>query len=233
MVRGRQWGLLVISAAIAAVPGAASAKKPKRSGARYTIEYSGTYADHAADNNAAHIDDINMKWDEILRATVSRTGKVSAKPMVLTLSGTATTQNNVQGTLNTYTCELRPGSVPVRRGGFINLVPTGSGSSLAQFGRFHAWASIPLTVPNGEVGYSSGPPLCQRDDLRPFLAVTASALLPSQWDKVALAEVRGKWRKTIAKAEKASFVLDAPDGTAQDDVNVAAELKVSTSGALP
>ena len=72
----------------------------------------------------------------------------------------------------------------------------------------------PLTVPNGEVGYSSGPLLCQRDDLRPFLAVAASALPPSQWDNVALAEVKGKWRKSIAKAEEASFVLDAPDGTA-------------------
>src|SRR5215831_20240596 len=106
-----------------------------------------------------------MSWDEVLTGTISRSGTISAKPMKLTLSGNVTNDNNTQGNPTHDVCTLTPGSVPVLRGGFINLQRKGSGG-------FQAWASIPQTLGNGVIGYAPGSSqLCMRGDLSPFSGV--------------------------------------------------------------
>ena len=204
--------------------------KPKGSTIRYTIEYSGNYSDHAADAGDVHVDDLNLNWDEVLTATVSRTGAVRSKPMRLSLNGSVTVQNNTEGGSSSGQCILRPGSVPVVRGGYINLNPTAisTSSALRRYRTFEAWASIPETVSNGVVGDAPGSnSLCAgRTDLRPF----GPALPPPSWDAVSLADVKGRWGVAINKPETASFTTTL--GGSTDTVSVAARLRVTTSGTL-
>jgi hypothetical protein len=201
--------------------------KPKSgTGLAFRIEYSGHYTDNAADSGNVHVNDVNMNWDEVLEGKVSRGGAVSAKPMKLTLSGTVTVQNNIEGAASSGQCSLTPGSTPVGRGGFINLIPRGRGSLLRQYSSFQAWASIPLTRTNGVIGYAPGSSsLCTRDDLRPF-----SGVPPDSFNAVSLALVNGRWRTPINKAENDSFTI--PGGW-NETVSVSARLRVTTSGALP
>ncbi len=204
--------------------------KPKATGPlRFSIEYAGSYIDEAADQGNFHVFDLNMKWDEVLSGTVTRGARVKAKPMKLTLSGTATTQNNVNGSSDTATCFLRPGSIPTRAGGYIDITagsPPAGGSLVKGFRTFKAWASIPLTQANGQIGYAPGSSsLCARGDLRPLDAQSTS--LPPQWDQVALAEVKGKWRTPLTRTRKASFTLTSGF---TDTVQVSATITVITSG---
>ncbi len=155
--------------------------------------------------------------------------------MRLTLSGTALVENNPPGGSSQFQCTLGPGRIPVKPGGFIDLVPTarpGPSSTLTEFETLKAWASIPLSAASGIVGYKSGPPACQSTDLSPFLSRSAGAPLPNAWNNVALAQVNGRWRTPISKSEGADFTLTGDQG-ARDVVSVRARLRVDTSGALP
>jgi hypothetical protein len=217
--------------------------KPKPGGRSlgYRIEYSGTYTDDFQDNPApgelgpAHLQHVDITWDEVLSEHISSTGHVSSTPMGLTVSGTTRVENNPPGGSSQFQCILGPGRTPVAPGGFIDLVPTahpGPSSTLTEFEMFKAWASIPLSAANGIVGYKSGPPACQSSDLSPFLSRNAGAPLPGAWDNVALAQVAGTWRTPISRAERANFTLTADQGS-RDVVSVRARLRVDTSGALP
>jgi len=209
------------------------APKPGK-GLAFSIEYAGTYIDHAADQSGAHVNDLALKWDEVLQGRVSRTGLLTFSPLKLTASGSLTTQNNVNGSSRTDQCIIGPGSVPIQHGGFINLQPQGAGSGLARFRTFQAWASIPLNVANGELAFSLGASgFCQRDDLRPFVAATASVPLPQAWQDVALAQVRGSWLKRIGQPETANFSVQSADGQIADTVSVSAQLSVATNGKIP
>jgi hypothetical protein len=202
-------------------PKAKPKPKPKPKGGRptFTVEYSGVYDDDASDSGNVHVNDVHMTWDEVLSGSVSRSGTISAKPMKLTLSGDVTIDNNTQGFPSHDVCSLTPGSIPVLRGGFINLQRKGSGG-------FEAWAGIPQTLGNGVIGYAPGSPaMCMRGDLAPF-----SGLPPDSWNAVSLATVDGRWRTPITKAEKTSFTLS---GGYVETVTVNATLRVVTSGTLP
>ncbi len=203
----------------------------------FTITYGGTYSDHAADTGNVHVDDLQMSWHEVLNGTIGKDGRVVASPVQLTLNGTVTVENNVEGQPpNTATCSLVAGRTPIEPGGFINITPGAAptnGSLLSGFRTFKAWASIPLTVPNGEAAYATGASgLCQRGDLRPYLAATAYESLPPSWNAAALAETSGTWGKQLRLTRNASFSMTSPDRKTQDTVKVQATMTVSTNGTL-
>lgn len=171
-------------------------------GLTYSVEYSGTYTDRAADSGGYHVWDTTLSWDEVLRASVSASGKVSAQPVKLTLSGTRTTENNLStGATPPITCDLVPGA-PIAAGGFINIVPRARpkpNSPLASYDRFEAFANMPLGL-SGEVAYGPGSsPSCMSPvDLAPMLA-SVGASLPATWAVVASSQAMGTPDSPIRK----------------------------------
>lgn len=204
----------------------------------FSITYGGTYSDHAADAGNVHVDDLQMSWHEVLNGSIGKDGRAVASSVQLTVNGTSKVENNVNGQPpNNGTCEIISGRAPIEAGGFIDITPGSpptNGSLASGFRTFKAWASIPLSVPNGEAAYATGASgLCQRADLRPYLAATAYAALPPSWAAAALAETTGTWGKTVRLVRDASFAITSPDGKTHDEVTVKGTMIVTTAGELP
>src|SRR3954470_13681409 len=110
--------VVAVLAALAAAPAARAEDAPLS----YTIEYSGTYGDHATDP-AGELDTVTaLQWSETLRASVAMDGTITAAPVELTVGGTVTAQH-AHGP--EHVCTVERGDAPLTRGAFIDLQPTG------------------------------------------------------------------------------------------------------------